>query len=851
MRQLTATLRPFVICGWLILCFGGIAAGADEPLAQYFEGLRQRRMFIVAETEAQRRLAQERTTPLQRAELTIELSKTYAAHAMFSTGEQRQELWTRAEQVVGELLRSEPSSPLRGLLQVQRAMVPAARGAQLRWQSELFPLDEATRTDAAATLREALDRLRLLPEALRVDLQRAQASRPRDGDQTAQPAPARLQRMQREVEFAIATAQLDLARVLPVGADRVAALFEAENLFDALTRPARPDDIAWQARVNRLEVLRLRGEFDRLAGQVSSLLKSQTPPAIGDAAVAVLVRRWLDGDRPDEALAVLEDHRAQYGLESEQLQALLVESLLAARRVAVEKQETALADELLTKARSVDGGLRGPWKARSTLLLEQTQQEIRYGAELARSVRQAQWAWQNGDINAAIAAYTRAAAEAHQQKETDLAVEFGLNIASAQIEARRFAAAVKSLANLLQAYPSHEKSPQADLLRAYALGRIFEQQPTDEHKAAYRKALERHRNDFADRSTSAEATWMLARLLDYEQDSRGAIRLLQEISPDSPHYPAAIARLAAILERTIDAARQKEQPTAPLEEQAIATLAPMTESFPRAAEALSIEQAQVALRLGRILLRHAPPDFIRAEALLQRVIDSAPQRSAAAGEPQPGWAPLVAAASQLQVTALAGQGQLADARRLLDQLADDQPQRMLEILNGLTEVAAEIALEHRTGIARMQLELADSLKARSSELSEDQQRLLDMSLAQAHAAIGQWQTAARLYEEMLWKQPRDREIVTALARLYVECGTESCLRQALKQWQTLESLQRKGSIEWLRTRYQLADCSHRLGDDETARKLIGVTRVLYPQLGTPALKARFEALAAELRPAAQ
>src|SRR5690606_13566347 len=100
---------------------------------------------------------------------------------------------------------------------------------------------------------------------------RAQASRPRDGDESPQPAPARLQRTQREVEFAIATAQLDLARVLPAGADRVAAIIEAENLFDALTRPARPDDIAWQARVNRLEVLRLRGDFeDRKSTRLNS-----------------------------------------------------------------------------------------------------------------------------------------------------------------------------------------------------------------------------------------------------------------------------------------------------------------------------------------------------------------------------------------------------------------------------------------------------------------------------------------------------------------------------------------------------------------------------------------------------
>jgi hypothetical protein len=171
---------------------------------------------------------------------------------------------------------------------------------------------------------------------------------------------------------------------------------------------------------------------------------------------------------------------------------------------------------------------------------------------------------------------------------------------------------------------------------------------------------------------------------------------------------------------------------------------------------------------------------------------------------------------------------------------------MLDVLNGLTEVAADIGIEHRAGIGRMQLELAQQLKSQLTSLPDSQQRTLDLALAQANVAIGQWQPAAQLYEELLWKQPKDREVIAALARLYEECGTASCLEQSVKQWRTLEGLHRKGTVEWLETRYHLAWCNHRQGDDETARKLVGVTRVLYPKLGTPTLKARYEVLAAEI-----
>ena len=108
---------------------------------------------------------------------------------------------------------------------------------------------------------------------------------------------------------------------------------------------ARPDGMAWQSRVHRLEIARLREPADRLAGQVHSFQNADPPAEFRDAAAAVLVRSYLDEQRPDEGLAVLEEHREQYGLDSEELLAMVVETLLGARRLAQDKGDTALATE--------------------------------------------------------------------------------------------------------------------------------------------------------------------------------------------------------------------------------------------------------------------------------------------------------------------------------------------------------------------------------------------------------------------------------------------------------------------------------------------------------------------------
>ena len=341
---------------------------------------------------------------------------------------------------------------------------------------------------------------------------------------------------------------------------------------------------------------------------------------------------------------------------------------------------------------------------------------------------------------------------------------------------------------------------------------------------------------------------MLARLVEHEHDWDAAVALLQEIPQQNKHYPTAIARLAVLFEYMIDSARQREEPVAALEQQAVGVLSPIVAAFPPAPSPLTIEQAGVAWRLARMMMHHTPPEFAAADGWLARVIDSGRQATNESPEAEAAWRSLAASASQLRIVSLAGQGRVADARRLLEQVAADEPAHRLDVLKGLTDVAAEIGIEHRAGIGRMQLELAGQLKEQLTSLPDDQQRTLDMALAEANVAVGQWQPAARLYEELLWKQPQDREVVAALAQLYEDCGTPSCLAQAAKQWEKLEGLQRKGTVEWLQSRYHLAWCSHRLGDDEAARKLVGVTRVLYPQLGTPSLKARYEALAADVGP---
>ena len=135
------TICLIVIVGAFHSC-PSICGAADESLGVYFEQLRVRGLFSIAESYAVSRLAQPNIPRTRRIDLTIELSRTLAAHAEFASEQQQPELWKQARTVVDEERLREPASPFALLLAAQSALVVAAEVEWLRPECELHPFDD-------------------------------------------------------------------------------------------------------------------------------------------------------------------------------------------------------------------------------------------------------------------------------------------------------------------------------------------------------------------------------------------------------------------------------------------------------------------------------------------------------------------------------------------------------------------------------------------------------------------------------------------------------------------------------------------------------------------------------------
>jgi tetratricopeptide (TPR) repeat protein len=846
-----ATPRPVVVCLLAAACLTGKNCGAAAPtagdrgLGAYYAGLRDRQMFAVAEADALRRLGSDTLSPSLRAELAIELSRTYARHAIFSVGLERDELWERACQVVDALRESVPETPYAELLETQRAFVTADQGAQLRWHVELYPRDVSARAAARETLSEAVARLQTLPAGLTVRTNALinELRRVRTVDDA--PHPARVRAMQREVDFRTAATFLDLAKVLSALPERTAALQEADVLFTRLTKIAEADEFAWHAAVALLAVNRVREAHESVDRDVANLLSRELPPDVRAGAVAERCRSLLDRGRPDEALEALRQHQAERGSLTEELRGVLVDGLLQGHRLALERGNADSAGDLLAQAESTQARMTGPWGYRAQLRVEAAREIARLGPSLADQLDRGQWAWRNGQFAEAVAAYGEAAAAAHAAGRTDLTVDVALTLAALQRESGKLVEAARVLDGLLSQYPEHRRAAEADLLRAFIRGQQFEAQPDQTTRRAYRNALEEHRRRYAERPTIHQATWMLARLAEHEQAWDETVTLLETLPAEDPRRPDADQRMGQVYEKWLEELRARGEPTEMLSARAIAALTRVTTPHLARRSPLAAGEADACWRLAMLLLRQPAPDFVRADQLLARVLESAATTPEAASEKIP--VELRISAAQERIISLAGQGKLDAARRVLEELAGSQPEPLLDVLDGLSEVGSEIALEHRHDIGQLQLDLARQLLPGRNQLAPQTQSRLDESLAQGLAATGDHSGAMSVYGQLLVSDPRNPRLLTALARLEEQLGTVGGWQQAARHWQELQATQTSGSKEWFEARYRLAVCHHALGDDATARKLIGVTRVLYPDLGSPAQKARFDQLEGQLR----
>ena len=848
-RFMPGRMQIQMSCLLAALLIGSVShsAHAQSPeIERYFDGLRSRQLYVLAETACETRLADPQLPDSLRWQYSLQLSRTLTEHARSAGPEERKLQWQRASDVLRKLLSNPAAVSQKPRIETQLALITATRGEHLRWRSALAPFDEELRNQARQTLDQATQELRKVETDLSALVQASLRRKTPPGELQ----PHELRQLEYNVRYRLGSTLLDYAELYPSGAaERIGAVIEAEEIFRRFSGGPPGDRMTVLGSIMLARCYRLQGRLEGVDDKLARLREVATSLQLLEVLVAEQARLRLAIGQPTEAAQLLIDYRKSIGRLPGELHFLRLRSLIASWKIARQLKREPLAQQLLQQIRQeaavAETESEPFWAQRCLQLLRETETTDTYGGELAKLVQQANALYQASELASAVALYEQAGQWAAENSQAERTPELWNTAGAIALKAGHHVQAAEIYQRVYTDYPKASQAAEAHMLRAFCLGVVYDKERTAERRLAYTAALQEHLKLYPTVPSSSEAHWMLGRLMERRLQYTKALPHFLAINPTSARAVDGQVHAARCFESILDRLRILNRDQSAWRQQAVDRLTPFALTLSTERQ-LSLAEREILIRLARIEM--TPPANYRAAAtLLDRAAqsdarDTADQRSSDYGQ----WVHKLLV--QLRIVALAAQGQPQTAQRLIRQLADDDVSEVLIVLNGLSEVARNQSVEVIRSIGELQLATAEGLQARRSLMSPDQQRNLDRCLGEALLATDQPKRAVDLYEQLVKNSPRDQSLLEQAAEVMVRSGDPRKMPVALDYWRRIEDLHPDGSVQWIRARYNSILCSWESGATKEAIKLMKLTRLLYPKLGSPDWKQKFDELEAEIDP---
>jgi hypothetical protein len=819
------------LLGLFALC--ATAAAAESEDQRFLEGLRQRRLFSLAERFCQQRLADNALSDQQRAELVIEQIRTCATHAIHAPPQERDALWQQAL-AAGEQFRARyPEHPRLILVRVQEALTQLARGELLRQEAEVLA-DAGDAPERARTeIRQAAGKLEEIAEALTREIPLAGRT-PRAGGLSA----GELLSLQNNIYFHLARAYRNQALLYPADSDdRIGSLTRALGELDkARLQLPEGDALLWRLMLDQIVCQRLLGNQAKVRETLAALAAATSvPPDIALAARAEEARLALAAGQREAALEVLGRGRVQEGRTSAELDLALLEAYLDQWRAADEQKNNAAVEQWQQKAVAVVRLIEqehGPyWGRRADLLLVRTAERGSGVADLEVMVRTADNFYLKKQYDEAIDAYDKAAQKALGAQNPARAFELFYKAAAVAHTLTRHADAASRLRKLALDFKTHPSAALAHRQAAWNESRQLAATGDAERLPAYVALLEEHLANWPTGEPADQVRKWLGDIRAHQRQWPEAIAAYLGVTPGSSDYAASVAAAArcgtlwlAELkaagqpydDRALDAAKYFEQLVyddqgrPPATWDAVARLAAVT--------------------AARIRLQHTSGGHAEASALLEAALAASPEADAA-------WK---ADATSLLVVALAGQeSRRGEAQQRLKDLADGDPRQLLEMLAGLAASADAAQPRAKTQMAALLLDAAKLLAPQRDKLDRTGQFTLARVEAEALAALGKRDEAQSRYEALARAYPDDARVQRGYAEFLLAAGDSATLSKALDQWRRVADRTPPRSEAWYQAKYSVALSLFKLGRKEEAATLIRYLQVTPPGLDGTSLKPRF------------
>ena len=821
--------RPVLWIGCFCLAATCCAADEDE---RFLEGLRQRRLFELAEKYCTDRLAGAQLPPVAQGDLAVELIRTYALHAANSPPDQREELWKVARSAAAEFQRTNPQHSRGILIRMQDALTLLAQGELARQELEAGAADPAE--PAHKALREAAKLLTDLDKEITREIPLRRRGQLKPEELSAD----ELTSLQHNAIHQFARASRNLALLYEAkSADRVAGLTQASDFLQKPLAALDADEpLAWQIRLDLALCQRLLGNLEGAKEQVEQVDRDGVDPASRLRARAEAIRIELAGKNLPQAQTMAKVGRTLAGVTSADFDFALFETALALWRAASEAKDDLLAkkyqDLTFDLAKSLDDTHGSYWGRRADQLLIRSQPGGAGGRTEGLS-RAADNLYLKKEFDQAVAAYDEAAKQARDGGNATGAFELAYKGALVQEQRQKHAESARRFRALAVVLPMHNEAAAAHLRGAW--NEAKEAARDAEAEQAYVAMLAEQIATWPQSESAAQARLWLGKWHTGRKEWAPAVDAFAGITRESLHFAAAVASVAPAWQehlRSLAAAGKKTEDEA---ERAAAWFdAAIVGTENKLPEKWTPTDRLSALEMAKILLDYRPDKYREAEGILQTALDHA-------GDAPPAWKS--EAQSQL-VLAIAGQsGRRDDALTMLSQIGQASPEQLLDLLSGLSAVISRSRKDVRPQIAGIQLQAADMLWPQRSKLTKNAALALARIRAEALAATNKRAEALAAFTALAKENPDNAAIQEGYADLLF--SDDATVKQSLDQWRRILSRAKPRSELWFKAKYSIAFAQYKLGERKEAAAVLRYTLELPPGLAGTVWQDKYQTLLRE------
>ncbi len=815
--------RAFALLLALLLSPHSDAAGQAQDV-RFAEGLRQRRLFGLAESFAAERLESSAVPPLERAELLIGLLRTYGEHALHSPPSERQKLWAEAARRSDEFRRKYKKNPRVFLVQLQAALGLLAQGELARQEAQVGGSETEAMTAARAQTRRAIREF----ETLLQDLEQAIPQRRQARSEAGELSADELFSLKNNVLLRLGQAYENQALCYePQSDDRVASLTVAlEHLAESLKQLPAGHSLTLDVRLQQAVCFRLRGDLPQSERLLASLISAETPIQIRQQATAELVRIRLTQGQAGTAREMLR----QAGSGHPELDYAYLETLATLIKNAGSHNADPLRKEAIALVSKIEDRHGAYWGRRSSQLLVRIAGDAEGGAGLEILRRTAEALYLKGDYDRALPAYEKASDRAVALGQIEAA--FNHRLTAALIEKKRDHADeyVRRLRETALQLAQYKKASDAHLGAISASIRLAR---SDRSKIKlYEQLLLEHLETWPGSESADQVRLWLGRMRAAQKNWPEAIAAYSSIRQSSNHFGAAVRSVSPCWQAHLQSVQAAGGEVIELADQAASffesVLVGSSGEFP---ETWSSLDQIAALDAARIRIRYRPNDLASSERLLKAALEASPDAEGNWTRNARAWL----------VVALSGQGRASEAAESISALAGANPNDLFQVVVQLHELGTQSNPAAARALQSVEQQAVNILTPGARGLSEADQLTLQIIQGELLLQAGKAREAQSVFSGLAAAHPKRGDVREAYAKAL--SATRATANDALGQWRIVAAGSKKESGRWYRAKYYLARAYFDLGKKKDA-----ADRIRYLQqtskMDTP-LKAQFNTLLQE------